>query len=242
MPGHVSRRPMLMRRKPRRTPHRRRRTLLYTVLLLVGFLMFLLWADAKVRPLVGQMAKSKVHILATQMINDSVADYISGQNLQYGDMVHFEKDLEGNITALKTDMSKINAYKAAIVTNVNTRLESMKKADISIPLGNVLNGELLSGRGPEIPIRLVPYGVVDATFHNSFVSAGINQTRHQIMLDVTVDIGVLLPGSSTDTTVASQVTIAETVIVGLVPESYTHFNNGEILEKAEQYDSLLPDR
>jgi sporulation protein YunB len=199
--------------------------------LLAGLL--LLWADAKVRPLVGQMAVARVHILASQMINSTVSDYISAEDLQYGDLVYFEKDAEGGIAALKTDMAKINAFKSAILRDVNVKLSEMKSAEIYIPLGNAINGELLSGRGPQIPIRLVPYGVVEAAFNNAFTAAGINQTRHQIIMTVTVNIGVLLPGSVTETAVTVQVNIAETVIVGRVPETYANLGDLDLLGKKD---------
>jgi len=84
----------------------------------------------------------------------------------------------------------------------------------------LINSDLFSGRGPKIPIKIVPLGTVSTSFSNQFTAAGINQTRHQIMMDIVVDISILLPGYQTGTQVTTQVTIAETVIVGAVPDSY----------------------
>jgi sporulation protein YunB len=226
----MSVRRFLLAHRPLRRPVRRGRRVLFCALaavLLAGLL--LLWADAKVRPLVAQMAVARVHILASQMINNTVSEYVSAENLQYCDLVHFEKDAEGNITALKTDMAEVNAFKSAVLRDINIKLTDMKAAEIRIPLGNAINGELLSGRGPEIPIRLVPYGVVEAAFDNEFTAAGINQTRHQIVMSITVNIGVLLPGSATETAVTVQVNIAETVIVGRVPDTYANLSNANPL-------------
>lgn len=239
MPGRRPMHALRLRRPPRMIRSRARRLLACLLVLFVLFGALVLWADAKVRPLVGQIAKSKVHMLATQMINDAVSEYIAAQGLQYGDFIYFEKDVSGRITALKTDMSKVNAFKSSVLSSINNRLGTLSTTEISIPLGNIINGELFSGRGPGIPVRLVPYGVVNATFHNSFIEAGINQTRHQILMDVSVNIGVLLPGNTWETTVHVQVAIAETLIVGTVPDTYTQFGNAEIFERTKMYDSLL---
>jgi len=228
MPKRLFTRRSLLGRNPRRPVRPGLRPGIFLLIFTLLLSSFIFWADSKVRPLVSQLAVAKVHILASQMVNDAVTDYIAVQGLQYSDLIHFEKDWEGNIAALKTDMSRVNTLKSNVIHNVNTRLTAMKTTEIRIPLGNVVSGELLAGRGPGIPIRLVPYGVVNAAFQNSFTSAGINQTRHQIMMDITVDIGVLLPGSTTETAVTVQVSVAETVIVGRVPDSYVNFNDGEI--------------
>ena len=224
MPRRLVRRPLFRKRLPRRSNRRSKRPVFVLLSVVVLIVLILVWADGKVRPMVGQLAVARVHVLASQMINDAISETVISQGIRYSDLIYFEKDSNGNITALKTDMAQINALKSNVIRSVNARLTDMKTTDIRIPLGSALNAELLSGRGPRIPIHLAPYAVADASFENSFTTAGINQTRHQILMDITVNIGVLLPGSSTATEVTVQVCVAETVIVGRVPDSYAHLD------------------
>ena len=180
--------------------------------------------NARLRPLVGQLAVSRASYLATRAINDAVSETISGSALQYDDLVLFEKDIDGRITALKTNMLKINRLKSGISNRVIEKISGMEPSRLSVPLGNILEGELFAGRGPRIPVRIVPVGTVNTELLNSFSEAGINQTRHEIILKVSVSIGVLMPGSTSETAASSQITIAETIIVGTVPGTVASFD------------------
>ena len=215
--------------------------LLVTAIVAAVVLTVVIAAENHLRPMIAQLARVRVDYLATSAVNDAIMDKITSANVDYGSLVHFEKDIYGNITALKTDIVSVNRLKADIMSDVLERLEHIGTSELAIPLGNVINGELFSGRGPKIPVRIVPLGTVTAGFSNVFTAAGINQTRHQIIMDVEVEISVLLPGYAESVTVKTQVNIAETVIVGAVPESYTHFEEaGDIFSRAEPYKSIVP--
>lgn len=172
------------------------------------------------RPIMTQMARVQVDQLASRIINQSIVERITDDGVTYKSLVHFEKDVSGQITALNTDIVSINRLRADITEEVLRSLELADTSKLSIPVGNLINSELLGGRGPRIPLKIVPLGTVSSNFSNQFSAAGINQTRHQIMMDITVDITILLPGYSVGTQVTTQVCIAETVIVGAVPDSY----------------------
>ncbi|MCL2002815.1 MAG: sporulation protein YunB [Oscillospiraceae bacterium] len=172
------------------------------------------------RPIMTQMARVEVDRLASRVINQAIVRRITDDNVTYGSLVFFEKDIYGQITALKTDIISVNRLRADITEEVLLSLERIDTAGLSIPAGNLINSDIFSGRGPRIPLKIVPLGTVSAGFSNQFSAAGINQTRHQIMMDITVDVHVLLPGYSIGTQVGTQVSIAETVIVGAVPDSY----------------------
>lgn len=212
------------RLRPVRRPRRRFTALklLIPVLLLVG--LFLL-AESKLSPIVERLALSRVTYLAGKVINDAVNEQIGKNGSMYDDLIHLEKDVDGHITALRTDMIRINQFKSDIIGKVMDKINSIDRSELSVPIGNVLNGELLSGRGPRIPIVITPTGIAEAKFASVFKSAGINQTRHMIIIEVTVHISVLLPLNRVSTEVNSQVNVAETIIVGVVPDTYTYLED-----------------
>jgi len=172
------------------------------------------------RPIMTQMARVQVDQLASRVINQAIVGRITDEGITYNTLVHFEKDVNGQITALNTDIISINRLRADITEEVLRSLEAADTSRLSIPAGNLINSDILGGRGPRIPLKIVPLGTVSSNFSNQFSAAGINQTRHQIMMDITVEITILLPGYRVGTQVGTQVSIAETVIVGAVPDSY----------------------
>ena len=114
--------------------------------------------------------------------------------------------------------------KSRMIARVSQKLNDASAATIRIPLGNATGMDLLYGRGPKIPLRMIPLGSANADFVSVFTNAGINQTRHQVVIEAEVELSVLAPGSETTLTVSSQISVAETVLIGNVPDSYTYLD------------------
>lgn len=178
----------------------------------------------RLEPVALELAMANVTDIITMEINDIIAEKVLDGSIQYDDLTYFEKDGNGDIAALITNIPAINGLQAELTKAVTERLSDTSEIPIVVPLGNVIGGALLSGKGPYIPIEIISLSNVTTQFRNEFSSAGINQTRHQIMLDIDVSIGILLAGYSDYwDSVHTEVVIAETVIVGNVPNAYANY-------------------
>ena len=166
------------------------------------------------------LAETQVKNATSDLINDAIDRQIEIGNIHYDRIVYFEKDLEGRITALKTNMSEVNRLKTDILNLINDEILAVDTADLGVPIGNLFLPEFLSGRGPSIPVQILSIRNSDASFHSYFSEAGINQTLQQITMDVSVDVAVLVLGETDSFTVSSQVVVAETIIVGDVPDTF----------------------
>ena len=190
--------------------------LLFAVFLCAVYVWFRYrYADA-----MAGLAETQIRNATSDLINNAIDRQIDNKNIQYDRMVYFEKDLDGRITALKTNMSEVNRLKTDILNLINNEILAMDTSDIGIPIGSLLFPELLSGRGPCIPVQILAIRNSDASFTSTFSEAGINQTLQQMNLIVCVDVSVLVLGKTNSFTVSSQVVVAETIIVGQVPETY----------------------
>ena len=188
-------------------------------------------------PIISSMATARVSNTVNRIVVEAVSDAIQGGEIDYGVLVEFEKDDSGHVTALKSNMAAFNRLQSRISDDILLRLSEVSTTILSIPIGTLTGSSLLAGRGPVIKIKMQSVGSTTASFRNTFSSAGINQTRHQILLDVHVNVSILLPGFRTSTKVSNEISVAETVIVGSVPENYTYFSTrpGEIDDYAEEY-------
>lgn len=166
------------------------------------------------------LAETQVRNSTSDLINDAIDDQIETGNIQYDRIVYFEKDLDGRITALKTNMSEVNRLKTDILNLINDEILALDTSDIGIPIGSLMLPELFSGRGPGIPVHILSIRNSDASFKSYFSEAGINQTLQQLTMDVSVDVAVLVLGKTESFTVSSQVVVAETIIVGQVPDTF----------------------
>ena len=193
-------------------------TRLFVVLLLAlaaGLLFRYKYLDA----VVG-LAETRVKNATSDLINDAIDEQIATGDVHYDRIVYFEKDLNGSITALKTNMSEVNRLKTSILNIINDEILELDTADLGIPLGNLILPEFMSGKGPTVPVSILSIRNSDASFSSSFTQAGINQTLHQINMQVSIDVAVLVMGETSSYTVTSALVVAETIIVGQVPNTF----------------------
>ena len=201
------------------------RRLLFALVLVIALVIFLRY---KYNSAIVGLAETRVRNATSDLINDAIDKQIEDGNVQYDRIVYFEKDLDGRITALKTNMSEVNRLKTNILNIINDDILRMDTSNLGIPLGSLFLPELFSGRGPTFPVSILSIRNSDASFSSDFVEAGINQTLHQLNMQISVDIAVLVLGKTSYFTITSQVVVAETIIVGQVPE--TLFQTGGLYE------------
>ena len=193
-----------------------------TTLAILGILavVLFLFLRSHYREVIETLAHTQVMNTTSDLTNDAIARQIAEGVIQYDRIVYFEKDLDGRITALKTNMSEVNRLKTDILNIINDEILALDTSDIGIPLGSLFLPEFLSGKGPVIPVHILSIRNSDANFVSHFSQAGINQTLHKLTMEVSVDVAVLVLGRTQSFTVTSEVVVAETIIVGAVPETY----------------------
>lgn len=193
-----------------------RRVLIVFLVLAVAFVVL----RGKYRDVVRELAQTQVKNSTSDLTNDAIAKQIANGNIAYDRLVFFEKDLEGRITALKTNMSEVNRLKTDILNIINDEILALDASSIGIPIGSLFLPELLSGKGPAIPVHILSIRNSDAAFVSHFEQAGINQTLHKLTMLVSIDVSVLALAETNSFTMESEVVVAETVIVGDVPQTF----------------------
>ena len=193
---------------------------------LILFLILALgiWTFAGLRsrlwPVVRSLARTQVTNTASDLINDAILRQILEGQIQYDRIVYFEKDLNGRITALKTNMAEVNRLKTETLNIINDEIMAQDSEHLGVALGSLILPEFFSGKGPSIPVRIIAIRNSDANFQSEFTEAGINQTLQKLRMDVLVDVTILVLGQTETFTVSSQMVVAETIIVGDVPATY----------------------
>lgn len=197
-----------------------RRSVQFLCGVIVICVVMLLLFRSRYSDTIRTLAETQVKNSTSDLINDAIDQQIEMGTIQYDRIVYFEKDLDGQITALKTNMSEVNRLKTDTLNLINDEILALDSSDIGIPLGSLILPEIFSGRGAEIPVQILSIRNSDAEFESRFTQAGINQTLHQLTMNVSVDVSVLTLGRTDSFTVTSQVVVAETIIVGHVPDTF----------------------
>lgn len=171
------------------------------------------------RDLSTKIAVSDAVDIVTKTVNDSINKVIGEGVYGFDYFVSLVKDESGNITAITSNMAHINTLSTEILNSV---IESTENGTIKvkIPAGNLTGLNLLVGKGPDVTVDIVMLTSSKVDFKNDIVSSGINQAKYQLMLEVTIDIDVLVPWGTKSASTVTEVIVADTVIVGKVPETY----------------------
>lgn len=213
-----------MRRYMRRGMTRHEKRLLLLLAVSAALITLLVVAMRELKPILTSLATARVSNAVTRVVNASVNETLYNSGVDYDRLISLEKDNDGHITAVKSNMAEFNRLQSAVLSDVLQKLSEVSTRELSIPIGSLMGTPLLAGRGPLLRIRMQSVGSSSAHFENAFAASGINQTRHEIRLVVDVYVSILLPGFSTVTKVTNRYAVAETVIVGSVPDTYTYFD------------------
>lgn len=178
----------------------------------------------RIYPAFESVASTEIRQSVTQIVEQTIHDNIL-QDLNYEDLIHLERDGEGRVAAMSTNMVQVNRMKNEAVTTVSKALGEMGSSDFSVPLGSLTNIPAWSSRGLKIPVTVQCSGTIKAELVHDFTDAGINQSRHQITLKLEIPLTAVFSGRVWEDTVSSEILVGETVIVGAVPSTYLQMSS-----------------
>lgn len=205
---------------------RKRRYLLWIIALLVLIIYTFNYIDKNIRPSIIAISEIKAKQVTTQAINNTIKTKIKN-DIDYDDLIFVHYDNEGKVTLMQANTMLMNSVASEVALEVQNELKQISESTIKVPLNNAFNTDLI--RLPSINIQIIPQGSVIVDFATEFESTGINQTRHRVYIIVTTDVKLIVPLVSENITITTNIPIAETIIVGEVPEQYINVPEDEIL-------------
>lgn len=188
--------------------------LLALVLLVLTLLIF----NRQIKPVMESETENAAKVKAVSVINSTVLNEITKNSVSYENLVHIDRDSDNRVLSLTSDVMKMNEFKARIILDVQKEFDGNQDSSVNIPIGTLIGSHLFHGQGPGLGLKITLAGNVRADFKSTFESAGVNQTRHRIYLTVGTSVYSFLPGVANTTDVSTDVLVAETVIVGSVPQ------------------------
>lgn len=180
---------------------------------LIGFLL----TDAKLRPAIYDLAELEANAVAAKTIHNAVEDVLSKSAFAYNDIVSISRTESGAITGITTDIVKLNLFKSRITNAVDSAFNTMGSTEISVAFGSATGITFLSGCGPYVDVKIGMASSTQSDFENKFQSAGINQTQHSVMLNLKTQVVLTMTGRRITSIVNTSFCVAQTVIVGSVP-------------------------
>ena len=212
----------MKRRKHRRFPNKRKRKLLKLYFILAAGIMMLtgiyLTAESMLGPVLQDVAEIRVKELAAESINDSIAELL--EEMPEGQFLNFETDESGYISMVSANTTYMNEFSSQIVKQIHEDLSAIEGERVKISLGSVVGSNVLGQIGPYVELKVEPIGNASVDFTTEFISEGINQTKYKVYMEVEGKVRPVIPFVDEEYEVSAVIPVAETVIVGKVPETY----------------------
>ena len=180
------------------------------------------YALAVIRPAFCSLAENQARQIAVLTINNVISERLSEKGTDYHDIVEFECDNENNINAVKSNLAGISKLKSDLNLEITERIAKIDQSTLKVPLGSLLGSDIFAGLGPDISFRIKPYGTALCDVHTDLAESGINQTKFDVSVSVKADVSVLMPTMRKISSVSTTMPIISTVIVGEIPQSFTH--------------------
>ena len=193
--------------------------MLLSLLVFVGISYYMLWI---VRPTFAALAVNHAKNVAIRTIHQTISENVSQKQIEYDSIVLLERNADNSITALKSNLAGISKLKSDLNLEIVENISQINQDTLQVPLGSLLGNDLFAGLGPKISFQIMPYGTAETDIVTNFKESGINQTMLDVSVKVKADLSVLMPTLRKKSTVETTVPVIQTVIVGDVPESYTH--------------------
>lgn len=181
--------------------------------------------NASLRPQLVALAEAQVLNRLTLISDQAVSEALSGQALSYSDMVIVQTGQNGDVTTLSTDTVRLNGLRAEVLDRIVEQVVLLDSDSLNIPFGALTGIDLFAALGPRLPVKVVSVASARGTYENEFSDAGINQTLHRVLLNVEVTVRLLFPGGIETIPLSVPVCVAETVIVGQVPQTYLNWTD-----------------
>ena len=187
------------------------------IIMVIAFSTFKIVLDA-ISPIFNALCEDKAKSIATIISNNEATNVMKDHT--YDELFTIEKDNDGNITMIKSNVIPINEIISDVAVKIQNLINERGKENIKITIGSFTGSKLLSGRGPGIPIKISSIGNVETDLRSEFSAQGINQTLHRVYLQVDCEVSILTPYNTISEKVSNQVLLIENVIVGKIPNTY----------------------
>ena len=192
------------------------------IITLLSLITLVLFADRRMRIIIGSYAQSRARIIANSIISSTVNDYLSGSSITYKDLMLINCGIDGTVNSVEFDTITITKIKSSIIAQIQNNIARQENVVVSVPIGTLTGSQFLNNRGPKIDISFNMSSAVYSKISSTFTSAGINQTLHKISLDICADMYFVMPWYRTSGSFETEFVLAETIIVGDVPDAYTN--------------------
>lgn len=201
----------------------------FSLLLVIIIIFLVMYFIKEITPTIKTLCDNRARAIALQVTNETINDFL--KTVDYDTLMQLRYNDEGKLIALNANIIEMNKLSSNISYNIQKKLLQVESVSVGVPIGKLLGWSIFSGYGPDIKVKLVPTGNVQAKFKTEFTSQGINQTKHTIYVQIDANVRTIAPFVSDTVSFTNYLAVAETIIIGDIPETYYNIEGLEAVDK-----------
>lgn len=215
---------------------RHKKLIAFFILVFLILILCLTYVRTDIIPTIKTICESKAQAIALTVTTETIEDYMD--EFKYESLMDIKYSETGKVSTISANATQMNKLSAKIVNEVQEKIGKVNDITVKIPIGKVFGWSIFSGYGPNIGIKIVPTGNVDAEFKTEFCAQGINQTKHTIYIQINTYVTIVAPFTSDAIESISVLTVAETIIIGDIPETYYNIEGLENVSESGIADTF----
>ena len=178
----------------------------------------IIYIQTDIIPVIETICESKAQAIALTVTTETIEAHMNEFN--YESLMDIKYNETGKVSTIGANATEMNKISSKIVNEVQEKISEIQDVAVEIPMGKLFGWSIFSGYGPRITIKLVPTGNVSAIFKTQFEAQGINQTKHTVYIEINTYVTIIVPFTSDVIKSTNVLTVAETIIIGDIPETY----------------------
>lgn len=208
------------------------RTIIFLLVILLTVSSAWIYLDFRLRSVAVAFAKSAAKTAVIDCANRASAAVLEELDISYDSLAIVSRNSEGLATSVEIDSVAANRLKSYISDAIGKEMAKCEKVNFSVPLSAAFGMYFTSAQWPKLKYSVHITTTVASNFKSSFQSAGINQVLHQILMTVDLESDLAMLEGNTEQVATTEFIVAQTVIVGAVPEAFTSVGHAtdEVME------------
>lgn len=181
-------------------------------------------------PELVSLAELEARSMMARRVNEAVLEEFTENAVTAEELFSVTKDEQKQIVMVQTNTGAVNRLSASLTKRIQSQISGMEGETVEVPLGTALRSPVFSQIGLSFHLRVLPLASAKVNYKTEFETAGVNQTCHKLYLEVNCGARLLAPFAEKKVELSSRVLLAETIVVGDVPQSYIIVPEEKVLD------------
>lgn len=202
--------------------------LIFFMVLFAVIFLFIWLMEQQLQPILMTIAKTEIKKMAQDAMLAGVQEVEEKMQDDLNQVMAIEQDQQGKISYIRFHPRIQAQIYNKVTESISKNLKKLEEKKVRITIGQIFESKVFAEWGPDISIQMWPKGASQVNFVPKLESQGINMVMVTLYIHVHTEMGMVVPFTEKTFPVDFQYPIAQTLVVGDVPQYYFYQDQGQM--------------